>query len=60
MTKPPVATLAFLSKPAPGVFLLNLQVDGQDSQVQITRDQLRNIIMEGTAAAWLERQGVKQ
>lgn len=58
-TKPPLARLAFLSKPAPGVFLLNLQVEGKDSQIQITHDQLRGIIMEGTAAAWLERQGVE-
>lgn len=59
MTKPPVARLAFLSQPSPGVFMLNLQVDGQDSKVEITRDQLRGIIMDGTAAAWLERKGVE-
>lgn len=56
MTGVPVAHLAFLSFPAPGVVHLNTQVEGKDRRVEITRDQLRNIIMDGTAMAWREQQ----
>lgn len=53
------ADMASLRKPGPGIFQLHLRVEGVDMRVEISRDQLRNIILEGTAAAWLERQGVE-
>ena len=53
------ADMASLRKPGPGIFHLYLRVEGVDMRVEISRDQLRNIIIEGTAAAWLERQGVE-
>jgi hypothetical protein len=56
---PPVARLAFLSFPSPGVVHLNLQVEGEDTRVELTRNQLRNIIMDGTAMAWRENNDAK-
>lgn len=50
----PLADRAALSFPAPGVVLLNTLVNGEYRSVEITRDQLRNIIMDGTAMAWRE------
>ena len=51
MTNPPVARLAFLSFPGPGVVCINLQVDGKDTKAELTRDQIRNIVVEGAAFA---------
>lgn len=43
----PVARLAFLSFPGPNAVCINLQVDGQDVKAEITRSQLRGILMAG-------------
>lgn len=52
------ADMVSLRKPAPGVFHLYMRVEGVDMRVEISRDALRGIIIDGTAAAWLEKQGV--
>lgn len=55
MTCPIVkADLVSLRKPAPNVFHLFMRVEGVDMRVEISRDALRGIIMDGTAAAWQE------
>lgn len=60
MTIPIVkADMIELRKPAPGVFHLFMRVEGVDMRVQISHNDLRNIILSGTAAAWLERKGVE-
>jgi hypothetical protein len=50
------AKLAYLTQPEPGVYLLNLQFDEPGmargkafERVEITRDQLRNIVADGVA-----------
>lgn len=54
--KPPVAKLAYLSQPAPGVVILNLQVEGVHyARIELTRDQLRDIVVEGAAFALREQ-----
>ncbi len=60
MTIPVVkADMVTLRKPAPNVFHLYMRVEGVDMRVEISLSDLRNIIIKGTAAAWLERQGVE-
>lgn len=54
------ADMVSLRKPAPNVFHLFMRIEGVDMRVEISRNDLRDIIMQGTAAAWLERQGVEQ
>lgn len=54
--KAPVAKLAYLTQPAPGVIHLNLQVEGRDyERIELTKDQLSNIVVEGAAFALRER-----
>jgi hypothetical protein len=44
--------MAYLTQPAPGVILLNIQIDGGEFQrVEITKAQLGNIIVDGAAIA---------
>lgn len=51
MTEPRTAKIAYLTNPAPGVFLLNLQLEGEFQRVEITKAQLGNILVDGTAMA---------
>ncbi|MGM4997814.1 hypothetical protein AB8A05_04050 [Tardiphaga sp. 538_B7_N1_4] len=54
--KAPVAKLAYLTQPAPGVILLNIQIEGREfERVEVTRDQLANMVVEGAALALKER-----
>lgn len=46
-----IAKLAYLTSPAPGVFVLNLQIDGEFSRVEISKAHLANILIDGTAWA---------
>jgi len=42
--KAPVAKLAYLTQPAPGVIVLNLQIEGREfERVEVTRGQLANM-----------------
>lgn len=63
MTSPPPAKLAYLTQPAEGAFLLNLQFDADQprviditqggarfERVALSREQLRNIVADGTMA----------
>jgi hypothetical protein len=49
------ARLAYLTQPSPDVILLNLQVAEDIERVEITRDQLRNILIDGAAMAFREQ-----
>ena len=51
MTETRAAKIAYLTQPAPGVFLLNLQLEGEFQRVEITKAQLGNILVDGTAMA---------
>lgn len=49
------AKLAFLSQPSPGVFHMNLQFEnGANLRVDISKAQLGNILVDGTAMALRE------
>lgn len=60
MTNPPLARLCYITQPEPDTFVLNLQFDPDQhrvtnvtvsgsrfERVQITRDQLANIVKDG-------------
>jgi hypothetical protein len=48
-----IAQRAFLTQPAPGVYLLNIQFEGEEiSRVEISKAQLGNIIVDGAGMAW--------
>ncbi len=48
-----VAQLAYLTSPGPGIYLLNIQFEGEEiSRVEISKAQLGNIIVDGAAMAW--------
>lgn len=51
-----IARLAYLTSPAPGVFLLNFQSADSDAvlSVEIARAHLANILIDGTALALRE------
>lgn len=51
-----IAKLAYLTTPAPGVFVLNIQPTGSDeiSRFEISRAHLTNILIDGTALALRE------
>ena len=51
MTVPRTAKMAYLTQPAPGVFLLNLQIEEDFQRVEITKAQLGSIIVDGAAMA---------
>jgi hypothetical protein len=47
-----IAKLAYLTSPAPGVFVLNYQVEGDGiARVEISKAHLANILIDGTALA---------
>lgn len=46
------AQLAYLTDPAPGVVLLNLQINGEFSRIELTQRQLANILVDGAAMAF--------
>jgi hypothetical protein len=51
-TPAPSAKLAFLTEPSPGVFHLNLRVEGSDFyRIEISRGQLSNFIIDGSRMA---------
>jgi hypothetical protein len=54
MSAPRTAKLAYLTQPSPGVFVLNLQFEGdqESSLVEISRAQLGNILVDGAAMAF--------
>ena len=53
--KPSLARLAFLTTPAPGVFVLNFQFGDEDTtQIEISKGHLANIIIDGTSLALRE------
>jgi hypothetical protein len=46
------AKLAFLTQPAPGVYHLNLRVEGEDFyRIEISKAQLANIVVDGAGMA---------
>jgi hypothetical protein len=52
MNTPRPAKLAFLTQPAPGVYLLNLRVEGEDFyRLEISKGQLANIVVDGAGMA---------
>lgn len=48
-----IARLAYLTTPAPGVFILNIQPEGSDEvlRFEISKAHLANIIISGTSMA---------
>lgn len=51
------AKLAYLTTPAPGIFVMNFQVDdaaGTPLQLEISKAHLANILIDGTALALRE------
>lgn len=48
-----ICKLAYLTTPAPNVFVLNVQPDGEDGilRFEITKAHLANILIAGTAVA---------
>lgn len=57
-----IAKIAYLTSPAPGVFLLNYQLEGNHdiSRVEISRAHLANILIDGTALALRENYSVNR
>jgi hypothetical protein len=53
-----IAKLAYLTTPAPGRYMLNLQICGSDEliRIEIARFHLVNILVDGTAVALREDQ----
>jgi hypothetical protein len=51
-----IARLAYLTTPAPGVFVLNIQPEGQEGiqRFEISKAHLANILISGTAVALRE------
>jgi len=51
-----LARIAYLSTPAPGVYVLNLQVEGEEGiqRFEISRAHLTNILIDGCALALRE------
>lgn len=48
-----IARIAYLSTPAPGVYVLNIQPEGQEGclRYEISKAHLANIIIDGTTLA---------
>lgn len=48
-----IAKFAYLTTPAPGIFVLNIQVDGEPeiARFEISKAHLANILIDGTALA---------
>jgi hypothetical protein len=55
------AKLAYLTQPAPGKFLLNLQTKGQDdiTRIEVTADQVRGFIADGAVMAFRARENAE-
>lgn len=52
MTEQPFhARLAFLTQPAPGVILFNLQIGETFQRVELSQSQLANILVDGAVMA---------
>jgi hypothetical protein len=53
-----IAKIAYLTTPASGVFILNIQPEGSDDilRFEISRAHLTNILIDGTAVALREHQ----
>ncbi len=53
-----IAKLAYLTTPAPGRYVLNIQAFGSDEliRIEIAKAQLANILIDGTALALREPQ----
>lgn len=51
-----IAHIAYLTTPAPGKFVLNIQPEGSDGilRYEISRAHLANILIDGTALALRE------
>lgn len=51
-----IARIAYLTTPAPGVYVLNIQPEGEDGclRFEITKAHLCNIIVDGTSLALRE------
>lgn len=51
-----IAKLAYLTTPAPGMFVLNIQPEGSDEllRFEICKAHLANILISGTAVALRE------
>lgn len=53
------ARIAYLTTPAPGVYLLNFQIEhGVDMSIEISKGHLTNILIDGTSLALREQQYV--
>lgn len=48
------AELFYLTQEAPGVFLVNLQIDGKFQRAEITKAQLSNMLVAGASMAFRE------
>jgi len=53
-----IAKLAYLTTPAPGRYMLNIQAFGSDEliSIEIAKAHLVNILIDGTASALREEQ----
>jgi hypothetical protein len=49
-----LARLAYLTSPAPNIFILNLQLDDIDYKIEISKAHLANILIAGAALAYPE------
>lgn len=54
MTVPEKANLFYLTQPAPGVFMPNIQIGETFQRVEITKAQLANVLVDGAAMALRE------
>ena len=48
-----IAKLAYLTTPSPGIFILNIQIEGSNEycRFEISKAHLANIIIDGSALA---------
>jgi hypothetical protein len=47
-----IARIAYLTSPAPGMFLLNFQIEnGVELSIEVSKGHLANILIDGTALA---------
>ena len=55
VAKPRKANLAYLTAPEPALLLLNLSVEGEFVQFEISDSQLGRLISEGSHELWARR-----
>jgi hypothetical protein len=55
MTDHPKAKLAFMTQPSPGMFILNLDLGDELSRVELSREQLSNIVADGAGMIFYTR-----